>query len=62
MLGEVTTTAAEAGPPRLTWNDEPPPARTALRASQVARTPRTAEDARLREAVRALLAAIDALP
>ena len=60
MHGDATTAIAEARP--LTSQREAPQARRALGASQTARERLAAEDARLREAVRALLAAIDALP
>jgi hypothetical protein len=62
MNGDATTAAAEARPLRLTHYLEAPPVPTALRAGQASRATLTVEDARLRDAVRALLSAIDALP
>ena len=62
MQGEATTATTEARSLRLTRPHEAAPGRSALGAGQSPRGLSTVDDARLREAVRALLAAIDALP
>ena len=61
MHGDARTAATEARPSRLTYRHEGPQPRTALQARQTSGTS-LSDDARLRDAVRALLSAIDALP
>jgi hypothetical protein len=60
MHGNATTAAAEARPVRLIHGLEAQPARPARGAGPTSAA--AAADLRLREAVRALLSAIDALP